>query len=268
MSAGPVPREPLLQGRDLSVLRGDRRVLDGASLEIAAGEAVAVIGPNAAGKSTLVRTLAGLLSPASGEVRLHGRSLREWPRSELARTLALVTSEEQGPDTLTVRDRVRLGRYPHRGPFRAFTAADDEAVARALAQTGIEHLSARRLGTLSAGERQLATLARGLAQEPQVLLLDEPAAHLDVGHQLQLFRALDGVRKCGVAVLAVVHDLGRVAAWAGCVVLVSGGRIAAQGPPKDVLSSEAAARAFGVRIRGHEVPGVPHLLYMFEEGGP
>ena len=237
-----------------------------ASLELEAGEAVAVIGPNAAGKSTLVRALAGLLTPAEGEVYLRGRDLRAWPGSERARALALVASEEQGPDTFTVRDRVRLGRYPHRGPFRPFTAEDEAAVARALGQTGIEHLAARRLATLSAGERQLATLARGLAQEPQVLLLDEPAAHLDVGHQLQLFRALDGVRRCGVAVLAVVHDLGRAAAWAGRMVLVAQGRIAAQGPPREVLSSEAAARAFGVRIRGHEVPGVPHLLYMYEEG--
>ena len=100
-------------------------------------------------------------------------------------------------------------------------------------QTGISHLARRRLVTLSAGERQLATLARGLAQEPQVLLLDEPAAHLDIGHQLQLFRALDGVRQCGVAVLAVIHDLARAAAWAGRMVLVSSGRIVAEGTPTD-----------------------------------
>jgi iron complex transport system ATP-binding protein len=255
----------VLEARGLSVDRGRARVLEDVSLQLLAGEALAVVGPNAAGKSTLVRTLAGLLAPASGEVRLHGRPLAEWPRDALARVMALVASEEEGPDTLTVRDRVCLGRYPHRGPFRRFTAADEEAVARSLRQTGIEHLSRRRLGTLSAGERQLATLARGLAQEPQVLLLDEPAAHLDIGHQLQLFRALDDVRQCGVAVLAVVHDLARAAAWAGRMALVSGGRITAQGSPAAVLGCEAAAQAFGVAIRGHAIPGVPHLLYVFEE---
>ena len=257
----------VLEALALRVDRGGARVLDDVSLELHAGEALAVIGPNAAGKSTLVRTLAGVLAPASGEVRLHGRSLSEWPRGALARVLALVASEEEGPDTLTVADRVALGRYPHRGPFGRLTARDDLAVARSLRQTGIEHLARRHLGTLSAGERQLATLARGLAQEPQVLLLDEPAAHLDIGHELQLFSTLDDVRQCGVAVLAVVHDLARAAAWAGRMALVAGGRITALGSPADVLRGEAAAQAFGVSIRGHQVPGLPHLLYMFEEEG-
>jgi iron complex transport system ATP-binding protein len=259
-------REPVLAARNLCVDRGRVRVLRDVSLELRAGEALSVIGPNAAGKSTLVRTLAGLLEAAAGAVLLKGRPVGEWPRDAMARVLALVTSEEEGPDTLTVADRVGLGRYPHRGPFRRLEAADHDAVVRALEKTGIAHLARRRLGTLSAGERQLATLARGLAQEPQVLLLDEPAAHLDIGHQLQLFRALDEVRAAGVAVLAVVHDLARAASWAGRMVLVAEGRIAADGTPAAVLGSEAASRAFGVRIRGHAVAGVPHLLYMFEEG--
>jgi iron complex transport system ATP-binding protein len=258
--------EVVLAARDLAVERGKVRVLQEVALELREGEALAVVGPNAAGKSTLVRTLAGLLEPARGEVRLRGRALGKWPRDALARLLALVTSEEEGPDTLTVADRVGLGRYPHRGPFRRFSAADEAAASRALEQTGIAHLARRRLATLSAGERQLATLARGLAQEPQVLLLDEPAAHLDIGHQLQLFRALDEVRRRGVAVLAVVHDLARAAAWAGRMVLVASGRIAAEGAPDAVLGSEAAETAFGVRIRGHAVPGLPHPLYVFEEG--
>jgi iron complex transport system ATP-binding protein len=257
---------PVLSARSLAVARGGRRVLEDANLEVHAGEALAVVGPNAAGKSTLVRALAGLLAPAAGTVQLHRRDLADWPKHEQARVLALVASEDEGPDALTVAERVRLGRYPHRGPFRSFTASDDQAVSHALQQTGIAHLASRRLATLSAGERQLAALARGLAQEPQVLLLDEPAAHLDVGHQLQLFRALDGVRQCGVAVLAVVHDLSRAAAWASRMVLVAAGRIALAGPPAEVLGSEEASRAFGVRIRGHRVEGVPHLLYVFEEG--
>jgi iron complex transport system ATP-binding protein len=138
-------------------------------------------------------------------------------------------------------------------------------VDRALEQTGIAPLAARRLGTLSAGERQLATLARGLAQEPRVLLLDEPGAHLDIGHQLQLFRTLDDVRRRGVGVLAVVHDLARAAQWADRMQLVAAGRIAAAGAPGEVLSSEAASLAFGVRIRGHAIPALPRLHYTFEE---
>lgn len=259
-------REVLLSARGLSVDRGKRRVLSEVGLELHAGEALAVVGPNAAGKSTLVRALAGLLEPAAGELRLGGRPLADWPRDARARVLALATSEEEGPDALSVRERVALGRYPHRGPFRPMDATDHAAVARALEQTGIAPLAGRRLGTLSAGERQLATLARGLAQEPRVLLLDEPAAHLDIGHQLQLFRTLDEVRRCGVAVLAVVHDLARAAQWAERMLLVAGGRVAALGEPGAVLASEAASRAFGVRIRGHAVPSLPHPYYSFEDG--
>jgi iron complex transport system ATP-binding protein len=255
----------ILEARDVAVRRGEREVVRGVSLGVAEGDALALVGPNAAGKSTLLRALAGLLPPAAGEVRLEGRALSAWPRDAAARALALVTPDEEGPDTLGVEDRVALGRYPHRGPFRPLTSEDAAAVASAMRRTGIEPLARRRLGTLSAGERQLAALARGLAQQPRILLLDEPAAHLDVGHQLQLFRVLDEVRGGGVAVLAVVHDLQRAAAWAGRMLLLHEGRIAAEGRPAEVLASPACAEAFGVAIRGHAVPGLPHALYSFEE---
>jgi iron complex transport system ATP-binding protein len=255
----------VLEARELHVARGRAGVLHGVTLSLAAGEAVALVGPNAAGKSTLLRTLAGLLPAAQGAVLLDGRPLQAWPRDALARFLALVTSEDEGPGTLAVEDRVALGRYPHRGPFRPLLEDDRTAVRRALEHTGIAPLARRRLGTLSAGERQLATLARGLAQDPRVLLLDEPAAHLDIGHQLRLFRVLDEARKGGVAVLAVVHDLPRAAAWAGRLVLLAGGRVQAEGAPDAVLAGEACARAFGVKVRGHAVPGSAHPLYSFEE---
>ena len=254
----------VLEARDVHVSRGRAAVLHGVSLSLAPGEALALIGPNAAGKSTLLRTLAGLLG-AQGQVLVEGRALRTWPRDALARAMALVTAEDEGPGMLAVEDRVALGRYPHRGPFRPLLDEDRAAIGRALERAGIAALARRRLGTLSAGERQLATLARGLAQEPRVLLLDEPAAHLDIGHQLRLFRVLDEVRKGGVAVLAVVHDLPRAAAWADRIVLLAGGRIAAEGAPDAVLASEECARAFEVAIRGHAVPGSPHPLYRFEE---
>ena len=257
--------DALLAARDLVVARGRRVVLDGVSLDLHAGDALALVGPNAAGKSTLVRTLIGLLPPVSGDVRLLSRPLAAWSRDAVARRIALVAPEDEGPPTLTVVDRVRLGRYPHRGPFRPFTDADEAAVARALRLTGIEHLALRRLGTLSAGERQLVLLARGLAQEPRLLLLDEPAAHLDVGHQIALFRALDGVREGGVAVLAVIHDLPRAAEWARRMVLLHRGRIAAEGTPEAVLLSPAAEEAFSVRIRSLELAGEPGRVYRFEE---
>jgi ABC-type cobalamin/Fe3+-siderophores transport system ATPase subunit len=256
---------PLLEAREVVVSRGPREVLHGVSLALGVGEAVALVGPNAAGKSTLVRTLAGLQAADRGEVRLEGRPLSSWSREAVARAVALVAPDEDRPPALTVRERVALGRYPHRGPFRPLTAEDEAAVDRALEQTGIAALAHRRLGTLSAGERQLAALARGLAQEPRVLLLDEPGAHLDIGHVLALFRVLDGVRACGVAVLAVVHDLPRAAAWAPRMALLAAGRLQAEGAPSEVLAGGACARAFGVRIRGHAVAGLVRPLYDFEE---
>ena len=254
----------LLEARELVVERGRTPVLHGASLSLHAGEALALVGPNAAGKSTLLRTMAGLLAARAGEVRLKDQPFAGWKRDAWARAVALVAAEEEGATTLQVADRVALGRYPHRGPFRPLTAHDREAVARALARTGIEHLAGRALGTLSAGERQLAALARGLAQEPEVLLLDEPASHLDIGHQLRLFAVLDEVRRGGVAVLAVVHDLQRAGAWAERMALLDGGRIVDEGSPSAVLSGKAAAEAFGVTITAHAQAALAHPLYSFD----
>lgn len=255
----------VLEARGLAVDRGRRNVLRGVDLALHAGEGLALVGPNAAGKSTLVRALAGLLPAARGEALLEGRPLASWPRAGLAQRVALVAAEDEAPDRIAVEDRVALGRYPHRGALAPLTTEDRAAVARALRQTETLHLARRPLGTLSAGERQLASLARGLAQEPAVLLLDEPATHLDVRHQLHLFRVLDDVRRCGVAVLAVIHDLPRAAAWAPRMALLDEGRIAADGTPAQVLESEAAARAFGVAIHGLPVGDGPEKLWRFEE---
>jgi iron complex transport system ATP-binding protein len=252
-----------IEARALCVDRGGRPVLKGVSLALEPGQAVALIGPNAAGKSTLVRALAGLLPAASGEVRLQGRPLALWPRAAVARRIALVAAQDEAPDRIAVIDRVALGRYPHRGPLGRFTAEDEAAVARALRLTETEHLARRPLGTLSAGERQRALLARGLAQDPALLLLDEPATHLDIRHQLHLFSVLDEVRQQGVAVLAVIHDLQR-AAWAPRMALLDDGRITAEGSPTQVIESEAASRAFGIAIRGVAAGTGTERLWRFE----
>ena len=257
-------KPPVIEARGLRVERGSRPVLDGVDLTLFAGETLALVGPNASGKSTLLRALAGLLASHGGEVRLEDRPLTAWSRNGIARRVALVAAEDEAPDRLSVVDRVSLGRYPHRGALARYTAEDDAAVSRALHLTQIGHLARRPLGTLSAGERQLALLARGLAQEPSVLLLDEPSSHLDVRHQLHLFRVLDEVRQQGVAVLAVIHDLQR-ASWASRLALLEDGRIAATGSPIDVIESEAAARAFGVTIRGVPVGDGSERLWRFEE---
>jgi iron complex transport system ATP-binding protein len=254
-----------LSAHDVAVRRGGVEVLHGLDLALGEGEAVALVGPNAAGKSTLLRALLGLLPLARGEVRLDGRRLETWTPEARARHVALVLSEEGSFDALTVHDRVALGRYPHRGPFLPFRSSDDAAVDSALEAAGIRHLARRALHSLSAGERQLASLARGLAQEPRLLLLDEPGAHLDVGHQLRLFRILDQARARGVGILAVVHDLQRAAAWAQRMVLLAEGRVVLTGTPAELLASPECARVFQVTIRRHDVPGSAQAVYSFEE---
>lgn len=255
--------KPLLEADSIDVVRGGRRVLESVSVTVGSGEALAVVGPNAAGKSTLVRALASLLPVATGEIRLMGQPLDQIGRGLRARQIALVTAEDEGPSTLRVSDRVALGRYPHVGPLRPHRSQDRAAIESAIERTGIEHLANRALGTLSAGERQRATVARALAQEPRVLLLDEPSAHLDVGHELELFDVLDQVRECGVGVLVVVHDLQRAAEWAERMILLNEGRIRAAGPPAEVLKSEECRDAFAVEIRGHTATGLEHELYSF-----
>jgi iron complex transport system ATP-binding protein len=255
---------PIVVAHGVAVTRGRCEVLHAIDVEVASGEALAVVGPNAAGKSTLLRALSGLLPLSAGSVSVGGRPLRTWSRDALARQIALVTPEDEAVSPLSVRERVAVGRYPHTGPFRPLRPADEQAIARALELTGISSLAERRVGTLSAGERQLAALARGLAQEPQVLLLDEPAAHLDIGHQLALFRVLGEIRATGVAVVAVVHDLQRAADWADRLLLVAGGRIAASGAPRQVLASAEAAAIFAVEIAEHAV-AQRGPLYSFKE---
>jgi ABC-type cobalamin/Fe3+-siderophores transport system ATPase subunit len=254
----------IVEARGVAVRRGKREVLHGIDVTVTAGEALAVVGPNAAGKSTLLRALCGLLPLSAGAVFIGGRALGEWPRDGLARIVALVTPEDEAVSPLTVRERVAVGRYPHTGPFRPLASEDHRAIDSALELTGIAALAERRVGTLSAGERQLASVARGLAQQPQVLLLDEPAAHLDIGHQLALFRVLDDIRGRGVAVLAVVHDLQRAASWAERLIVVAGGSIAASGEPHAVLASAEAASVFGVAIRAHRIDGQRGPLYTFD----
>jgi iron complex transport system ATP-binding protein len=256
----------LLEAESIDVVRGGRRVIENVSVAVQSGEALAVVGPNAAGKSTLVRALAGLLPVTAGRVRLLGRPLDQIGRGQRARQIALVTAEDEGPTTLRVGDRVALGRYPHVGPLKPLRGEDVAAIEAAIDQTGIAHLADRSLGTLSAGERQRATLARALAQEPRLLLLDEPSAHLDVGHELALFDVLDEVRRRGVGVLVVVHDLQRAAQWAERMILLHEGRIRRSGIPADVLKSEECRDAFAVEIQGHAVADVDYELYSFRTG--
>lgn len=225
----------------------------GFSLRVAAGEHVALLGPNGAGKTTLIRALAGVVRPRSGQVLLGGVDVGTLPPRALARRVAWVPQASAAPD-FTVREAVALGRHAWGGPWRG--APDDgPAVDEALAATQLTDLAHRRLPTLSGGERQRVALARALAQRAPVLLLDEPTAHLDLGHREAL---LDVVRSRAQTVIAVLHDPNLAALYFPRLVLLAEGRIRADGSPEKVLQDEHLRAAYGVSL-----PVVAH-----PEGGP
>ncbi|HEX2203016.1 MAG TPA: ABC transporter ATP-binding protein [Longimicrobium sp.] len=235
----------------------ERAAVDGITLELPAGACTAVIGPNGSGKSTLLRLLLGTLVPAEGEVRFRGRALGEWSRAALAREVGVVPQGEEAVFPMSVRELVAMGRYPHLGPWRREGERDRAAVDEAMRRCDVDALAGRMLDTLSGGERQRARVARALAQEPGALALDEPTVALDVGHEMAIFELLRDLGHARKTVLLVTHNLNLAARYADRLVLVDRGRVAAEGPPADVLTRDLVQRVYGwpVRIVPHPGPG-------------
>jgi iron complex transport system ATP-binding protein len=242
------------RGVDFAYPAPDRRRpspfrLSGLSFEIAPGEILGVIGPNSAGKTTVIRLLSKVLEPLAGEIRLEGKSLRTLTRWELARRVAVVPQDAPPAFPFTVEQLVLMGRYPH-APGRFFERPEDLAVAReAMAATGVLDLAPCALESLSGGERQRATLARALAQEPRLLILDEPTAHLDLRYQAEvagLLRRLN--RERGVTILLVSHDLNLAAELSDRLLLLAEGRPVRLGAPEEVLETALIEAVYGCRL--------------------
>ena len=238
-----------LIARSVTAGYGDRVALRDADIELTGGELVAVIGPNGAGKSTLIRVLAGLLRPRSGAVTLDGVDLRALDRGRIARRIAVVPQVFDTLFPFSVREVVGLGRTARLGLLGRVGEADRIAVRRAMAELDLGALANRTIDALSGGERQRALLAMALAQEADVLLLDEPTAHLDPAHQqdtLALLRRLAAERQ--LVVVAVLHDLNLASALASRIVVVAEGRIRSDGAPSRVLTDELVRSIFGPRL--------------------
>jgi iron complex transport system ATP-binding protein len=233
--------------RDVTVEYGRRVVLRGVSLEIAAGERVALIGPNGAGKSTLLRAVTGVVRPAAGSVSLAGTPVEHLDRGTIARRLAVVPQQATLPFATRVEDVVALGRLPHEDPLRGSRPADRAAVAAAIERVGVGHLLGRDARELSLGERQLVLLALAVAQSAPVLVLDEPTVHLDLRHQVGTMELLGDLNeRDGTTIVAVLHDLGLASLFFPRLVLIDGGRIVADGAPHEVLTPERIREVFGV----------------------
>jgi iron complex transport system ATP-binding protein len=250
------PPSPALSCRNLSVNYGQRAVLDDVSLDIHAGRWTAIVGPNGCGKSTLLRAFAGLAKARAGSIALQGRRLSTWPRRERARRLAWL-AQTSGPTDLTAAEVIGLGRIAHEGWLGQARHEDAAAIHRAMAVTGSLTLGPRRLSTLSGGERQRVHLARVLAVEAPVLLLDEPTTHLDPPHQEDVARLLREQVRCGTCVVSAIHDLS-LAMAADDLIVLGHRKVIGHGAVREALDGDWLSAAFQTPVNVIEHHGV-HL---------
>lgn len=233
---------------NLSLHYGSRRVIHGVSFVVDAGEMVSIVGPNGSGKSTLLRGMSRLQKPTSGRVLLGETDIRDISARAVARTLAILPQSPDGGADLSVRELVYRGRFPHQGLMQRITPADTEAVEWAMEAADVAALANRTTGSLSGGERQRAWIALALAQQPKVLLLDEPTSFLDIAHQVEVMHLLRRLNREGITVVSVLHDLVLAGRFSDRVIAVSNGRIEFDGPPAQVLEPAGLERVFGVAM--------------------
>jgi iron complex transport system ATP-binding protein len=239
--------EPILAASAVTIGYGPRTIIDGGELVIRAGERLAIVGPNGAGKSTLLRALTGVLQPRSGSVHLCGDPIGSIDRRAVARTIAVVPELADLPFAMPVEDVVALGRLPHEPPLNGPRPADLAAIDGALDRVGIGSLRQRDVRELSMGERQLVFIAVALAQSAPILVLDEPTAHLDIRHQVEVMELLVELnRRDGTTIVAVLHDLALAAHFFPRIVVLDRGRVVADGEPATVLDAARIRRVFGV----------------------
>lgn len=264
--ARPAPGAALAEAVGLHVRLGGRRVLAGIDLTARAGEVLALVGPNGAGKSTLLAALAADLPAVEGVVRIDGRPVGDWAAPDLALRRSVLPQSAAMSFPFPVEDVVRMGRAPWAGTPLA--DADEEAVAAAMAGAEVEGFAARPFSALSGGERARVALARVLAQQAPLLLLDEPTAALDLRHQELVLRICRERAAAGDAVVVVLHDLGLAAAYADRAAVLHGGRIAVDGPPAEVFGDELLSRVYRqpVEVLRHPRTGVPLVVPVRDDG--
>jgi iron complex transport system ATP-binding protein len=239
-----------LRVEDLTLGYGDRTVIRSLDLVVPPGRVTAIVGANACGKSTLLRSMSRLLAPRDGRVVLDGRDVHRIPAKELARTLGLLPQSPIAPEGITVSDLVGRGRHPHQGLLSRWSREDDLAVAEALEATDTAALADRAVDELSGGQRQRVWIAMALAQRTDLLLLDEPTTFLDVSHQVEVLDLLTDLnRSRGTTVVMVLHDLNLAARYADQLIALADGRLHAAGPPSEVLTEECVRAVFGLESR-------------------
>ena len=255
-----------LQARSVHVGYDEQRIIEGLDFEVPAHSFAVVIGPNACGKSTLLKALARLLKPSDGGVLLDGTDIFTLKTKDVAKRLGLLPQTSLAPEGIRVADLVARGRFPHQGMFDRWSEADERAVSAAMAATRVDALSSRFVDELSGGQRQRVWVAMALAQEAPVLLLDEPTTFLDISHQYELLELFRRLRGEGRTLVAVLHDLNQAARFATHLVIMRDGEIVAQGEPGEVLTAELVEDVFSLPCRIIDDPETGTPLVIPREG--
>lgn len=256
-------KDHILLVEDVTIGYDERVVVDGLDLAVPPGGITCIVGANACGKSTLLRSMARLLTPRSGRIVLDGKSVYSTPTKEVARVLGLLPQSPIAPEGIAVADLVSRGRNPHQKMFTRASDADDVAVAEALRMTGTTSLADRSVDELSGGQRQRVWIAMALAQQTDVLLLDEPTTYLDVAHQIEVLDLLTDLNhQRGTTIVMVLHDLNLAARYADHLVAVADGRLYCAGDPAQVLTAQTVLEVFGMRseVVPDPVSGKPMVL--------
>ncbi|MFC6985829.1 ABC transporter ATP-binding protein [Streptomyces cirratus] len=252
-----------LTARNVTLGYDQRVIAEDLSVEIPDNSFTVIVGPNACGKSTLLRALSRMLKPSAGQVLLDGQAIASMPAKKVAKTLGLLPQSSIAPDGITVADLVSRGRYPHQGLLRQWSQHDEQVVAESMAATGVAELSGRAVDELSGGQRQRVWIAMALAQQTPLLLLDEPTTYLDIQHQLDVLDLCAELHENqGRTLVAVLHDLNHAARYATHLIALRGGVVVAEGPPAEVVTAELVEEVFGLRCQIIQDPetGTPLVI--------
>lgn len=250
-----------LSADEISVSYGDHKVIEKLSLEISQGGFIGILGPNGCGKTTFLRTLSRILKPESGAVFIEGTDVSDFDSKALARTIGCVSQETNIAFNFTVKDVVMMGRHPHIGRLTPLSETDLKIVDDAMKTTNVSHLADRYVTEISGGERQRVLIARSIAQQPKILLLDEPTSHLDINHQIEILGMIQELTP-EITVIGVFHDLNLASHFCDRIVLMEKGKIIKVGTPSEVLTPELIKKSFSIRmmVTTHPLSGKPYLV--------